>query len=220
MKHCAKCQWAYYCSRECQKVDWGEHKLQCGGTKQKPNLPSDPLSSYKAAVNVSEDNRLPTSLEDIIALFSTSSGIPTSAFTTTSPSPSSFSSMLDSPDSLENLPQRQAFSLLIDAYRLRTEDEYTFRGDAVGLHAGRNPLPLFKRFLDRAEKRGGVLPSWWTKESRKNCERQAGKESEFSCIHHAMEKSDIQEHYGDPLMPMKLRLLAERVIGSGVGGFR
>lgn len=29
----------------------------------------------------------------------------------------------------------------------------------------------------------------------------------------AVEKSDIKEHYGDPMMPMTLRILAERVYG-------
>jgi hypothetical protein len=30
MKSCAECRNATYCSRECQKVDWKQHKKSCG----------------------------------------------------------------------------------------------------------------------------------------------------------------------------------------------
>ena len=45
------------------------------------------------------------------------------------------------------------------------------------------------------------------------------RESEFSCIRYAVEKSDIQEHYRDPTMPMMLRMFAEMVYGCGVMRF-
>lgn len=31
----------------------------------------------------------------------------------------------------------------------------------------------------------------------------------------AVENSDIQDHYGDGTMPMKLRILAEKIYGKG-----
>lgn len=34
----------------------------------------------------------------------------------------------------------------------------------------------------------------------------------------AVEKSDIQEAYSDPMMPMKLRMLAEKVYSRSLGG--
>ena len=30
MQRCSKCHNAYYCSLQCQKADWKEHKLECG----------------------------------------------------------------------------------------------------------------------------------------------------------------------------------------------
>ena len=30
LKACAKCMVRYYCSKECQKIDWKEHKHSCG----------------------------------------------------------------------------------------------------------------------------------------------------------------------------------------------
>lgn len=35
-----------------------------------------------------------------------------------------------------------------------------------------------------------------------------------------MDKSDIQDHYGDPKFPMQLRMFAESIYGSAPGGVR
>jgi splicing suppressor protein 51 len=40
----------------------------------------------------------------------------------------------------------------------------------------------------------------------------------WSSLSRAVEKSDIVEHYGDPTMPMQLRMLGEQVYGSGPAG--
>jgi mitochondrial splicing suppressor protein 51 len=80
------------------------------------------------------------------------------------------------------------------------EDEYTFKGDNYGIYGGDSPVPLFKKFLDLAEKRDKLLPSWWKKKKRQECERLAYNKSglnEWADIHSAVEKSDIIEHYGD-----------------------
>lgn len=62
----------------------------------------------------------------------------------------------------------------------------------------------------------GLLPPWWTKEKRSACEKLAVDKSQWSDLNCAVEKSDMVEHYGDGFMPMKLRMLAERVYGKGV----
>ncbi|MCJ1393321.1 hypothetical protein MMC18_006193 [Xylographa bjoerkii] len=117
---------------------------------------------------------------------------------------------------LDGLPEKDAFAQIIDSYRLRMEDEYKFRGDAGGLYAGENPLPDFRRYLNRAEKKGVVLPKWWSGEKRKASEKTAVDRAKWSDLHSAVEKVDIIEHYRDSMMPMKLRMLAEKVEGSNV----
>jgi splicing suppressor protein 51 len=118
---------------------------------------------------------------------------------------------------------------LIDAYRMRVEDDHKFRGDNHGLYIGGDPLEDFREFLDKAEaqmgkeqqgevKRSGILPSWWSQEKRTACEQRAMRRDLWSSLHYVVEKQDIQEHYMDSLMPMKLRMLAETVYGFNVRG--
>jgi splicing suppressor protein 51 len=85
--------------------------------------------------------------------------------------------------------------------------------------------PDFKKFLDLAERATGVLPKWWSAEKRHECEAFSKRTmmGEYKYHGHAegnifsfTEKSDIQEHYEAALMPMMLRMLAEKVYGSGV----
>lgn len=119
---------------------------------------------------------------------------------------------------LHQLPEQEVYTHLIDAYGMRVEDEYVFTGD-VGydsLYGGGEPIKDFRRFLTKAEKRPGLLPPWWSAAKRKECERVAVDESRWSCLAFAVEKSDVQEHYDDPGMPLQLRMFAQRVYGKPV----
>jgi len=127
--------------------------------------------------------------------------------------------MPSSPDTvyLDSIPtEEEAMDQLIDAYRLRVEDDYVYNAENRGLYGLQDPYPDFYHFLNLAEKRTGVLPKWWNKTKRKECERRALNEDNWCCIAFAIEKSDIQEHYKDSLMPMKLRMLAQKIYGRGL----
>ncbi|KAI9048174.1 hypothetical protein LZ554_007969 [Drepanopeziza brunnea f. sp. 'monogermtubi'] len=118
-------------------------------------------------------------------------------------------------DHLHVLPEKEAFDQLIDCYRLRVEDEYKYAGETRGLYGGEDPLADFREFLDMAEKRKGILPGWWSKEKRARCERAATDGDAWADIGCAVEKSDIIDHYKDPMMPMTLRILGEKIYGKG-----
>lgn len=119
---------------------------------------------------------------------------------------------------LHQLSEKDAFSQLIDCYRMRVEDDYNFAGDTRGLYNDENPLPDFRDFLDLAETRKAVLPRWWSAAKRRECEKAAVDRARWSCLYGAVEKQDVIEHYGDRLTPMKLRLLAEEVYGRKIEG--
>ncbi|KAH6663074.1 hypothetical protein B0J14DRAFT_662275 [Halenospora varia] len=121
---------------------------------------------------------------------------------------------LGNDDYPHKLPQTDAFEQLIDCFRLRCEDEYSFGGNTARIYNDENPMREFKKFLDLAEKRKGLLPSWWSKAKRAECIKLATGESSWANIAYCVEKDDIMEHY-DPLMPMKLRVLGEKIYRKG-----
>lgn len=119
---------------------------------------------------------------------------------------------------LHQFSEKDTFRQLIDCYRMRVEDDYNFSGDTRGLYNGDDPLPDFQEFLDLAEARNGILPGWWSDAKRRKCEKRAVGTARWSDLNAAVEKQDVIEHYGDPSMPMKLRLLAEKIYRTKIQG--
>ena len=119
---------------------------------------------------------------------------------------------------LDHFTEKECYIELINSYRLRVEDDYNFAGDASGLYAGDDPMEDFRRFLNLAKKRKGLLPKWWTKETWKTCEMMGADKAKggWANCFTPVEKYDITEHHHDLTKPMMLRLLAESVYGQRV----
>lgn len=184
LKRCAKCQGTLYCSRQCQKNDWKNHKRICT---------SQASSSQGFASSVPQQ----------------STGRHNPGFQATNQLLG-----LSNDDYLHVFPEKEALVQIIDCFRMRMDDEYKFGGNYMGIYAEQDPFPDFKEFLDLAESRSGILPPWWNAEKRQKCEVLAMYDG-WSNITHCVEKDDIQEHYSDGIMPMKLRILGEKIYGRG-----
>lgn len=50
--------------------------------------------------------------------------------------------------------------------------------------------------------------------------RHGHRGNEWQDLKRRVDKSDIQDHYGDPKFPMQLRMFAESIYGSAPGGVR
>lgn len=121
---------------------------------------------------------------------------------------------------LHNRPEEETFRLLIDALRMRQEDEYSLDGETMSgtiYNQEPNSEKAFRTFTRKAKAISGLLPTWWNDESLKKCLSYSRNSEQFS-LSYAQEKHDIQETWGDKMMPMKLRMVAEKVYGSAPGG--
>ncbi|KAG5992205.1 hypothetical protein E4U43_003824 [Claviceps pusilla] len=195
VKRCAKCSTTPYCSRDCQKADWKVHKKICG----KQARGTAPAPAAAASSSSSANLSPPKGLERGIA----------KPFT-----------RLDNGTWLHDRPEKDVYTLLIDAYRLRVEDMYAIGGDVMAgsLYAGApNGLHGFLDFLDLVQSRPGLLPPWFNAEKVTECVDFAMTDS-WPSLACAVEKSDIVEHYGDGRFPMQLRMFAEAVYGNAPGG--
>ncbi|RWA10423.1 hypothetical protein EKO27_g4681 [Xylaria grammica] len=137
-----------------------------------------------------------------------------------SPSPNRLRALTTTPI-YTNVRKKTSIGVLIDSYRLRVEDEHNFEGKKAvdSIHGGaESGLAGFREFLRLAGGRAGLLPPWWNAEKQEACEKLGMDSSEWQDLRRAVEKSDVIAHYGDSRFPMQLRMLAEMVIGRGLGG--
>jgi len=57
-KHCGKCKSKHYCSRECQKNDWINHKNDCKEPTDSPTLAKDSPAPVKDTRNWKDNRKL------------------------------------------------------------------------------------------------------------------------------------------------------------------
>lgn len=115
---------------------------------------------------------------------------------------------------LHNRTELKTFHLLIDCLRMRQEDEYSLAGELMTgtiYNQECTSAPAFKQFLHKAKSVPGLLPPWWTDAKAKECVAYELKKGHDWGLNAAREKSDIQEEWKDSYMPMKLRMIAEKV---------
>lgn len=135
---------------------------------------------------------------------------------TSSSSPNPFA-VIQEKRFFDNKPEDEAFAHIIDSYRLRVEDEYKFMSEQRGIYNQEHPKADFNAYLNKAEATG-VLPEWWNAQKRAACVAYGFNQANWSDLNCAVEKSDVIEHYKNPMMPMLLRMVAEMVEGSNVMG--
>lgn len=113
---------------------------------------------------------------------------------------------------LHSFSEQDTFDQLIDSYRVGVGASYVFDGSPA-LHSEEPKLQSFRRFLDFAESRTGLLPEWWSEEKRAACEELAVDSDHWSNVNRVLNGEDFKKHYNEEFMPIKLRILAEKVYG-------
>ncbi|KAB5522016.1 putative MYND domain protein [Coniochaeta sp. 2T2.1] len=180
LKKCAKCSTTPYCSRDCQKADWKSHKKTCGkGAGAGAAAPYDNNSGSGTTGNNDSASAFSRMLRD--SLPGSAAGGHTTNMGGGTPNPpkgldgpiNKPFTRLDNGTWLHDRPEKDVYRLLIDAYRLRMEDEYNIEGEADedSIYGGAsNGSAGFKRSLMKIEQRNrNLLPSWWDESKRAAC---------------------------------------------------
>ena len=114
---------------------------------------------------------------------------------------------------LSTFPEQEAFKRIIDSYRLRIVDEYNLNGKQIDQE---DPVADFREYLDTAERKGEILPAWWTTEKKEACISLGQQDGEHN-LGGAVTKASINDDYGEATMAMKLRMVAQMITGVQVG---
>ncbi|KAK8180734.1 hypothetical protein BC567DRAFT_150537, partial [Phyllosticta citribraziliensis] len=204
LKRCSKCQTERYCNRDCQKAHWKTHKKVCASLANAAAGAgsSTSSSSTSASSNPAEPASFPDNVLDV-------------------PVPNPFT-RLDNGTWLHGRSERDTYRLLIDTYRIRTMDEYKLLGkvssDSVLSKQVSSSIDGFKKFMDKVEREHRhLLPKWWSDEKRRECEKRGLDDNAWESLRRAPEKADFVSHYGQPRMPMQLRMFAEFMCGQWSG---
>lgn len=189
LKKCAKCQSEHYCSRDCQKAHWKNHKKVWGGG------PTADFASHSA---------IPATPKGLTMIIDKPfHKLDAGTWLHDRPENDVYKLLIDT-----------CRLRLDDDYKFEhknTEDS-VFAGEP-------HSLPAFKQFLRLAERRVGLLPPWWSAEKAKECVALGmNNPDDWSSLGSGPEKGDIVDHYGDTSMPMQMRMLGEQIYGSGPGG--
>lgn len=226
LKRCARCRSALYCSRACQRADWKRgHQRTCSvGAIMVGNSYLDSLSTEDTAMDQLIDAyRLRVEDERMYC------GRLRGRYTTNNPDDDSsqalqyafqdfryFLDLAESADTRSNNNEE-------DDIASTSPCSSTTHDNDTDTNSASSPTPSSSSSLSTTTKnKQSILPRWWNAEKRAYCEQRAMNESAnqntWSTLFHPAGKDDIVKRYQDQFMPMKLRMLAERVYGSDVMG--
>ena len=198
-KRCSKCKTATYCGRECQTAHWQAHKKECR------RIVAEQDQSHPVSTAAQDQPGWRTGNEKQISKL---------------PVEKPFTA-ISNITLLHSLSEKMTYSVLIDCLRMKQEDTYAIEQDNMTgtiYNHEKTSEKAFRKFLSEAKKVSGLLPSWWSEEKEKECIQFGLEKDGDFCLEHAVEKADVIKQWNDNLMPMKLRMLAEKVYGKGPGG--
>lgn len=158
LQRCGRCKTASYCSRDCQKEDWKEHKTSCLRTRK--SISSTGATTHSETTPAAMSRPSPPDYNVLNVQSGLGVGI-TTPFT-----------QLAAHRWLHGRTKTDVFKLLIDTIYVRSWDDQILaaqnRLDTVQKNKYYAARMLIVRFLKEAEGQG-LLPPWWSVEKEQEC---------------------------------------------------
>ena len=194
LEACPRCEGSLYCCDECRVLDLKAHEPICAATRSAKGL------DKKAPAQSPEPSWEPQ-LDVIVE----------QPF-----------HKLQAKTWLHGRSEQDVYKLLVDTYRLRLDEECAYPGLCHSIRIPSNTekemVEEFRRFLELAELRTGLLPTWWSDEKAIACVAFGTAQGE-QFLDEAVMAKDIMDKYRNQQLPLQLRILGEQVYGTGPGGY-
>jgi len=193
VRKCSKCKTVAYCSKKCQSLDWKFHKKNCDtGVKFEgawaPQVRAKPDEPGK-------------------------SGLMGLAFKT--PYPDVKPNTIKEADSLKflkDLPKKEVFKRIIDAYRLHCYEAYMNNGTKKGIFKSpEDVLTYFTTFLWHVNRLTDILPPWWNFLTGVEFIPFATDEKSWWYIGHAVRNVEIRRMYKGSAVIWQLKAFNKKV---------
>ncbi|RWA13127.1 hypothetical protein EKO27_g1998 [Xylaria grammica] len=202
MRKC--CEGTYYCNRKCERANFQHHKVSCPKLvpETKETKKAKPKKKRAKKNKKSKARKFPSAplIKQIQKPFD----------------------RLKKGNYLQGRPDTDVYRLIIDAYRLRMEDNYTYADICYedSIYGGaKDGLEGFRVFLQRAKEIPLMMPSWWNDKKQAECE-ELGRQHGWSSLAEKINDASVRGHYEDKLIDIQLRMLAEDIYGTGIGDER
>jgi splicing suppressor protein 51 len=226
LKECGRCGRTGYCSRDCQKADWKEHKKVCLPTCQsQPSASATTGSKPPPSAVRSTPAVTATVAERVLA----APVKPSTASCDISHLVSNLDVELKTPFTrlaakwwLHRRTEKDVFTLLIDTIHLRVMEDQQLAVQTLKdvitvtrIHADRM---LIVRFLEKADSKN-LLPNWWSSSKQDECVwfsfglehfRAFPRRSDPSAKKH--QKAKERDEVASSLL-LQMRIFAEQVYG-------
>ncbi|OQE20300.1 hypothetical protein PENSTE_c013G01768 [Penicillium steckii] len=222
LKPCAKCRVTVYCSQRCQKSDCKDHKKCCAQPAKDrvthqasaevitSNVP-DPINANDAAETPPHVPGPPTHLKGRVYLSKLELNTPILTYIVPNPF-----RRLKERRWMCGRPREDVYKLMIDAYRLRLDDDSKFLNalheDTIYTKTNIQGLIVLDRFIQMAEFEN-LMPVWWNHSEMTGCIATGSSET-WSSTKNKITIDDVNNYYGNPLMGLQLRIFGEQVMGE------
>lgn len=226
---CPRCNNVFYCSRYCHITDWAQHRNVCINSAQpvtqpvtQPGIQPTIQPTIQQTIQpsaTSNANLVPQTLASTLPQTVPPPNRPALRVKITNPFRRLWLNKW-----LHDRPEQDVYTLLIDAYRLRINDDLfhklQYNVDSLYCQEGDSGEGGFRHFLQRVENHpNGLLPRWWSSAKAEECVELGLSGDEWSSLDTPICKINILDFYKDWMMPMQLRVFAD-VVYTRASGMR